>query len=110
MKQKNKAPLTLTIGTTLFSGLIATAIDAKTHIEVAANPFAMTELSGGYMQTAEAETEQEGDMKMKDGSCGEGKCGGKKNETMSKGKEGKCGDKKADVEAKGKEGSCGDKK
>lgn len=38
------------------------------------NPFALSELSSAYMQTAEAKPADEA-SKMKDGACGEGKCG-----------------------------------
>ena len=79
-----------------------------------ANPFAMNELSGGYMQLAE-------------GKCGgskstEAKCGGKKTEAKCGGSkapsEGKCGEGKASSEGKcgGKEepkkveGKCGEGK
>ncbi len=38
------------------------------------NPFALSELSSAYMQTAEAKPADDA-SKMKDGACGEGKCG-----------------------------------
>ena len=132
MRKIIKTPLAVTIGTTLFAGLSSPAINADTNLLIEVNPFAMKQLSGGYMQTAEADAEQAGAMKMKDGSCGEGKCGDKmagkpakakegqcgdkksdgaaQADEMKKGKEGKCGDKKTDGEVKAKEGSCGDKK
>ena len=67
------------------------------------NPFAMTELSSGYVVAGDAE-----------GSCGEGKCGeGKCGEGDSEGKcgEGKCGEGKCgegDSEGKCGEGKCGE--
>ena len=62
-----------------------------------ANPFAMNELSSGYMQLAE-------------GKCGEGKCGGSKKKDMNK-MEGKCGEsKKMKKEGKCGEGKCGGSK
>jgi uncharacterized low-complexity protein len=39
-------------------------------------PFAQKDLSSGYMNEAET-AKQHGTEKAKDGSCGEGKCGGK---------------------------------
>jgi uncharacterized low-complexity protein len=85
---------------------IGTAVAALSPMAMAdthsANPFAATELSGGYMQVAEAE-----------GKCGEGKCGGDK--AKGEGKcggdkakgEGKCGGDKAKGEGKCGEGKCG---
>jgi uncharacterized low-complexity protein len=113
MKKSNKTPLALAIGGTLLSGLASTAVQAETFSTVNADPFKISELSAGYMQTAEAE---KGEKKV-EGSCGEGKCGG----AMAKGSEektaeGKCaGDKpmpaakKADKDSEGKcgEGKCG---
>ncbi len=59
-------------------------------LETEANPFALSELDSGYMQTAEAE--KAGESKMKDGACGEGKCGGAmmQKSTDTKAMEGKC--------------------
>ena len=51
-----------------------------------ANPFAATELSGGYMQVAGAEGKCGGDK-----AKGEGKCGGDKAKGEGKCGEGKCG-------------------
>lgn len=63
---------------------------AANAMETEANPFALSDLSSGYMQTAEAENG--GDSKMKGGSCGEGKCGGAMMEKKpdAKAMEGKC--------------------
>ena len=72
-----------------------------------ANPFAMNELSGGYMQLAEGKCGGNKDMK-KEGKCGEGKCGGAKE--MNKNMEGKCGGSKAKKEGKCGEGKCGGSK
>jgi uncharacterized low-complexity protein len=88
MKKLNKTPLAVALGTALVSSLGATAVSAEV------NPFGISELSGGYMQLAEAATEtgemkcganmadmKKGEMKcgakigMKEGSCGEGQCG-----------------------------------
>ena len=61
------------------------------------SPFAMTSLESGYM------------VAMKEGKCGEGKCGGDKAKTEAEGKcgEGKCGGDKAKTEGKCGEGKCG---
>ena len=97
MAQKTSMkPLAFALGaafaTTLSSASVANAAD---------NPFAMTEISGGYMVAAAAE-----------GKCGEGKCGGeKKATTEGKCGEGKCGgEKKAATEGKCGEGKCGGSK
>jgi len=113
MKKSNKAPLAIAIGSTLVSGLTSTAIQADSTLNTDENPFTMSELSSGYMQTAKAD--DAGSDKMKDGSCGEGKCGG----AMQKGSEektaeGKCaGNKpmpKASKTGKDMEGKCGEGK
>ena len=84
------------------------------------NPFAMNELSGGYMQLAEGKCGGMKDKKM-EGKCGgskkmEGKCGEGKKKMEGKcgeGKkkmEGKCGEGKK-MEGKGKkDGKCGEGK
>jgi len=62
-----KNHLTFVVGASLLPLTINVAI-AET------NPFALSELSSAYMQTAEA-TPDNSAGKMKEGSCGEGKCG-----------------------------------
>jgi len=115
MKSSNKTPLALAVGSTLVSGLAATAVQADSLTNIDANPFELAELTTGYMQTAKSDTSEDGSMKMKDGSCGEGKCGG----AMAKGSEektaeGKCaGNKpmpKMEKSDKGMEGKCGEGK
>ena len=74
--------MTLSIGRALLGGVAFTAM--------AANPFAVQKLNGGYSHAS-------GDEKAKEGSCGcdkakEGSCGGDKEK--AKGKEGKCGEGK----------------
>jgi uncharacterized low-complexity protein len=87
MTQKSSmTPLAFALGaafaTTLSSANVANAAD---------NPFAMTEISGGYMVAAVAE-----------GKCGEGKCGDeKKATTEGKCGEGKCGMKSMDADGDG---------
>jgi uncharacterized low-complexity protein len=78
-----------------------------------ANPFGVTELSGGYMQIAEArcgEAKCGGKKESKDGSCGEGKCGGEKKTKEASCGEGKCGGEKKTNEARCGEAKCGGKK
>ena len=103
-------PLAIAAGAAFITSLASTTV-----ANAAENPFAMSELSSGYMIADAAE-----------GKCGEGKCGGAKAteagatateegaKTAEEGKcgEGKCGgDKKAAEEGKCGEGKCGgDKK
>ncbi|MFA5983762.1 MAG: hypothetical protein WC782_07070 [Methylococcaceae bacterium] len=101
MKKLNKTPFAAAMGTAFISTLAMTAVQADT------NPFGMTELSGGYMQVAEA-SKTPG---VKEGSCGEGKCGANmKKGTSSKIDEGTCASSKAGTEAKCGEGKCGESK
>ena len=60
-----KTPLALAMG----ASLLPFAVQAES------NPFALSDLNSGYMQTAEAGAAADGASKMKDGACGEGKCG-----------------------------------
>ena len=94
--------------TTLALALTA-AIGATGVAHAAENPFALSALTQGYM-VADSH-------KMKDGKCGEGKCGGTKakaGDTKAKdGKcgEGKCGGTKATAgDTKAKDGKCGEGK
>lgn len=105
MKKLNKTPFAVAVGATLLPLTVSAAqID---------NPFALSDLASGYMQTAEAE--KDGASKMKDGACGEGKCGGAmmQKSTDSKAMEGKCaGNKPAPAtdqskDAKQPEMKCG---
>ena len=104
MKKIKKTPLSFAIGTSIVASF------ASTNVMATNNPFAMTELSSGYMNLAEAEAD--GDKKM-EGKCGEGKCGGKAKDTEKKAEgkcgEGKCGGKAKDTEKK-VEGKCGEGK
>ncbi|WP_292996653.1 hypothetical protein [Nitrosomonas sp.] len=112
MSKKSMKPISLALGTALVTSLAASNLSADTRV----NPFAMNELSGGYMQLADAssanksdqESKSDGKKTEKEGKCGEGKCGGK-NE-MKQNMEGKCGGKKAEQEGKCGEGKCGSKK
>ncbi|MDO9636894.1 MAG: hypothetical protein Q7I95_08025 [Thiobacillus sp.] len=85
--------------------LIATAVGSAFVASMAAapiaaaaeNPFALTGLSSGYQvadnhgaaKPAEGKCGAKAGAKMKDGKCGEGKCGNK-----AKMKDGKCGEGK----------------
>ena len=72
--------LTLALGATLTAGLMATPA-----ANAAANPFGMTSFSNGYMVAGEEESGKQKmsdedlkamcEKKMKEGFCGEGKCG-----------------------------------
>ena len=100
MSQKtNLKPLAIAVGAAL-----ATSLAATTPASAAENPFAMSELSSGYMVAEMAEGKCGAGMKMnKEGKCGgamatdntnamkEGKCG-----------EGKCGMKMMDTDGDGK--------
>ncbi len=106
MKAINKTKFA--IGASIIAGL--TTGCSTTDSE----PFAQKELSSGYMNEAESAAN-----KVKDGNCGEGKCGGKMAAPVEKPKaaegkcgEGKCGNKAAaPVEnAKPAEGKCGEGK
>ncbi|MER0169145.1 MAG: hypothetical protein DU489_00735 [Nitrosomonas sp.] len=109
MSKKSMKPVSLALSTALVTSLAASNLSADT----VANPFAMNELSGGYMQLADAsgaanKPAQDGGKETKqnmEGKCGEGKCGSKKE--MKQNMEGKCGGKKAEQEGKCGEGKCG---
>ena len=99
MKKIQKTPFALAMSASLLP--FAAQADA--------NPFSLSDLSSGYMQTAE--TEKAGDAKMKDGACGEGKCGGKMMDkaTDTKAIEAVCAGKK-DAPAPADKKPSGDKK
>jgi uncharacterized low-complexity protein len=106
MKKTNKTPLAAAMSTAVVSVFTATAANAE------ANPFAMTELSDGYMQVAESDTTSgytvkpwggKKTKKANEASCGEGRCGAMMDgDKMKKGQENSCG-----AMMKGNEGSCG---
>ncbi len=125
MSKKLMKPISLAIGTAFVTSLAASNVSAATDAN--ANPFAMNDLSGGYMQLAsgygDAKSDKEGkcgegkagkegkcgeDKAGKEGKCGEGKCGEK--DEMKKNMEGKCGEKKSEKEGKCGEGKCGSSK
>jgi uncharacterized low-complexity protein len=112
MSKKTIKPVSIALGAALVTGLAASNLAAESN----ANPFALNELSGGYMQLASADNankaEQEGKCGGKkaaqEGKCGEGKCGSKGE--MKQNMEGKCGGKKSEQEGKCGEGKCGGSK
>ena len=89
MSQKTTLkPLAIAVGAAL-----ATSLAATTPAHAAENPFAMSELSSGYMVAEMAEGKCGAGMKMeKEGKCGGAKATGNTN-AMQEGKcgEGKCG-------------------
>ena len=89
-QNSTKKPLAIALGAAFVTSLAATPV-----ANAAENPFAMSELTSGYMVAEMAE-----------GKCGEGKCGGDKAKA-----EGKCGGDKAAAEGKAMgEGKCGEGK
>jgi uncharacterized low-complexity protein len=94
MSRKSMKPVAKAIGAAMAGTLlIGGTASAATG---GGNPFALTELSGGYTQLAS----DHGGGKCGAGKCGAGKCGG------DKGMEGKCGAGKCGGD-KGMEGKCG---
>ena len=91
MKKMNKTPLAAAMGAAFITTFSAGAVNAET------NPFGMSELSGGYMQLAEAGQK-----------AGEMACGANMNMPKTKGAEGACASmKKPAAEAKAADGKCG---
>ncbi len=115
MAKLKKTPLAImTAAGTLLTGLASVNVQAETTLTIDSNPFKISELSAGYMQTAVTDAMPEGKQKLKDGSCGEGKCGSSRMKgSEEKTAEGKCaGNKpmpKSDPE-KAAEGKCGEGK
>jgi uncharacterized low-complexity protein len=99
-----KKPLAIALGAAFVTSLAGAPV-----ANAAENPFAMTELAGGYMV---ADSHAAGGDKAKaEGKCGEGKCGGEKTKAEGKCGEGKCGGDKAEGGEKAKaEGKCGEGK
>jgi len=100
-------PLALAIG-----AAFVTSLASATVANAAENPFAMSELSSGYMVAEMAEGKcgegkmKEGADKMKEGKCGEGKM----KDAAGKMEEGKCGEGKCGAKRKAHEGKCGEGK
>ena len=107
-QESTKKPLAIALGAALVTTLAATPV-----ANAADNPFAMSELSSGYMVAEMAEGKCGGDKAKSEaeGKCGEGKCGGAKTEAEAKSTaEGKCGEGKCGGEKKATEGKCGEGK
>ena len=96
-------PLAIALGAAFVTSLASIPV-----ANAAENPFAMSELSSGYMV---ADSHMEGGDKGKaEGKYGEGKCGGeKKMDKEGKCGEGKCGGAKTEGKAEA-EGKCGGEK
>ena len=111
MSKKNMKPVATAIGAAMAGALtIGTANAAE-------NPFGLSDIGSGYTQLASShEGKCGGEMKDKEGKCGEGKCGGDKKDAEGKcggdkmGAEGKCGGEMKDKEGKCGEGKCGGNK
>ena len=94
----NRKSLAIAAGAALVTSLASTSA-----VNAAENPFAMTQLPGGYMVADShmegkcGEGKRGGAKKEGEGKCGEGKCGGAKTEGAKTAEEGKCG-----------EGKCGE--
>jgi uncharacterized low-complexity protein len=98
----NKKTLALTLG-----GAMATVLTASPLVHAQENPFGMQKISGAQvLAEADAKMPEGGcsGSKMKEGKCGEGKCGANK----MKMKEGGCSGA-AMPEEKMKEGGCSGK-
>ena len=105
--KKSITTLSIAAGAAFVASL---AMGSVANAAEGANPFAMNELSGGYMQLAEGKCGGKKSMdKDKEGKCGEGKCGDAKKKMKKDGNcgEGKCGEGKKKME---KEGKCGGSK
>ncbi len=113
MPKPIKTPLAIAAGSTLALALAPATIQAETSLSLGENPFTITDLSYGYMQTAKSDDKSK--SKMKEAACGEGQCGS----AMMKGSEektaeGNCaGNKpipKTKPSDKKMEGKCGEGK
>jgi uncharacterized low-complexity protein len=114
-KKQTLKPIAAVMGTAFAASMAVSNVASAA--DTGANPFAMNELSSGYMQVAAegkcggAKPSSEGKCgsnkapKGMEGKCGEGKCGN--NKEMQKNMEGNCGGKKAEKEGKCGEGKCG---
>jgi uncharacterized low-complexity protein len=100
IKSKIINPVAAVVGVAFVSSLAFSSIALADD-----NPFSTEDLDAGYQLAGD---------KDKEGSCGEGKCGGDKGGEGScgeKGHEGSCGEKghEGSCGEKGGEGSCGEK-
>ena len=114
MTQKpSMKPLAFALGAAFVTTLSSTSI-----ANAAENPFALSELSSGYMVAEAAEGKCGGDKAGKEGKCGAGKSAASKDGDKA-GEEGKCGEGKCgagkgaaskDGDKTAKEGKCGEGK
>jgi len=101
-KKMMSTPLTVALGAAFVTSLAGTSVANASE-----NPFAMNQLSSGYV-VADSHEGKCGEKKAEEGKCGaskkaeEGKCGEKR-----KAHEGKCGEGKCGASKKAKEGKCG---
>ena len=114
-QESTKKSLAIALGAAFVTSLAATPVANAT-----ANPFAMSELSSGYMVAEMAEGKCGSNKKMEEGKCGSGKVMDEsKSSSGMMMEEGKCGANKAKAtegsdkaKAEGKcgEGKCGEGK
>jgi uncharacterized low-complexity protein len=92
-KKTSMKPLAIAMGTA-----VVTSLAGIPAAHAADNPFAMTELSAGYMVAENAPGQMPAE-----GKCGEGKCGAGMKKGMDEGKcgEGKCGMQMMDANSDG---------
>lgn len=113
-EKKIVKPVALAVGAALAGTF---AISGSVNADSLDSPFAMSNLSVGYM-LGEGEGSCGGDKGEKEGegSCGEGSCGGDKEGEGSCGEghdkegEGSCGEGSCGADKKDGEGSCGEEK
>lgn len=105
--KKIYTPLVVTLGASVAAGVLPAAAEAVATVPSSdENPFAISELATGY-QLAATNEPQGGAVKMKDGACGEGKCGAGMMKAPEKlPTEGKCAGNKSSAPAQ----SAADKK
>ena len=106
MTKSTAKPLAAALG-----AAFVTAMAQFPATQAAENPFATTELQGGYKLAAHHEGKcgegKCGGEKKSEGKCGEGKCGGGDKKSEGKCGEGKCGGGDKKSEGKCGEGKCG---
>lgn len=99
----NKKTLSLTLG----GALASTLLTVSPVLRAGENPFSMSAIDTSHQLAAADEKAGEANCsaKMKEGKCGEGKCGADKMKNM-KVKEGSCSANKSDAADKMTEGKC----
>ncbi|MFZ5724734.1 MAG: hypothetical protein ACOY33_13865 [Pseudomonadota bacterium] len=101
----------------LAASVVVSALGVSVSHASSANPFAASDVAGGYQQLAGAEGacgnhggQPKPEGKCGEGKCGEGKCGGDKAAGEGKCGEGKCGEGKCGGDKAKQEGKCGGEK